>query len=286
MICSDYLDFILLRNRETDILPAILSFLKINNSLWDVLNLTDTPFDSESISLMSHFFKNEKISIDIKYTVCPYINLKAPWDSIYELYAPALKNTIKQKLKKFEELSSLSIYEVPLDEDINSYYLEFVRLNKLRMDDKHITSPFCNKNFMSFHEIIINELHKKGMAKLYFVKNDNEFIAGIYLLFYNNKIHYYQSGFEPAWGKYSLGTLLFHHCIKAAFDNGVDEFDFLQGDEAYKYDWTKRKRTNVKISIYNTTFKGRLLHLIDSGKNKSRDIAKGVYNLIKIKKDY
>ena len=123
------------------------------------------------------------------------------------------------------------------------------------------------------------------MVKFYFLKKDGKYIAGIYILFYESKYYYYQSGFDPVYEKESPGTLLFHYCIKAAHENGAKEFDFLQGDEPYKLNWTKNKRTNMKITIYDSTIAGMLIACSHYGTAKTKVQCKKIYyKLMKLHK--
>jgi CelD/BcsL family acetyltransferase involved in cellulose biosynthesis len=52
----------------------------------------------------------------------------------------------------------------------------------------------------------------------------------------------YISGFNPAFAACSPGSLLIRELVRRAIDEGVPEFDFLSGREAYKYQWGARDR--------------------------------------------
>ena len=45
----------------------------------------------------------------------------------------------------------------------------------------------------------------------------------------------YQSGWDPSYAASSLGSVLLHQAIRMAAQSGVRTFDFLRGDERYKY---------------------------------------------------
>jgi CelD/BcsL family acetyltransferase involved in cellulose biosynthesis len=48
---------------------------------------------------------------------------------------------------------------------------------------------------------------------------------------------FYLSGFDPQWAAFSPGVLLIAHAIEEAIREGQQEFDFLRGNEPYKYLW-------------------------------------------------
>ena len=261
IVCSDYLNFILLKGREDATLRAILSFLNKNDH-WDAIRLSDIPLASKNVPLINEYFEDRKVEINRNYTVCPYLPLTSTWESIHESLLPNLRNTLEQKRRRLNARHRISFIEVDSSEHSGHYFSDFLKLNQLRFEKKGIDSPFRDKNFLSFHQNIIKELHEKGMSKLLFLKADGHFIAGMYLFHYNNKYLYYQSGFDPAWSSFSPGTLLFHFCIKTGHERGVEEFDFLQGAEEYKSSWTKSRRHNAEISVWNNTPGGILSRFV------------------------
>lgn len=256
VVCSDYLDFILRKGREQEVLTEILAVFVKNNKLWDAAHFTDIPALSGSVPYIEGFFKTHKVMIDREYTVCPYLDLSSSWESIYASYASVLKNTIKRKVSQFEKLSQAGYEEISSAAEMKEAFPRFLELNASRLKEKKIKSPFRDKSFLSFHENIIFELGNKDMAKLCFLKAEGDYIAGMYLLTYNGVYYYYQSGLDPSWQQISPGALLFHYCIRSAQGKGIREFDFLQGDESYKRQWTPRQRVNIRISVFNRNMRG------------------------------
>jgi CelD/BcsL family acetyltransferase involved in cellulose biosynthesis len=252
VVCSDYLDFILLRDYEEDVLRTITSFFQKHKNIWDVLKLNDIPSESNNLRLIKSNLINNRIMIKTK-NICPYIDLSADWETVFKSYSSNLKNIIKKKLHKYEDLSFISVSN---EKDVDDLFPEFLRLNHLRFEQKKMKSPFSDERFLRFHRNILKELCKHGIIIFYFLKVKDELIAGIYLFHYDNKYYYYQSGFNPAWKNYSPGTLLFHHCIKDAHKKQIREFDFLRGEEEYKKLWTNAKRVNETVDIYNNSITG------------------------------
>ena len=93
-------------------------------------------------------------------------------------------------------------------------------------------------------------------------KANNARIAALYNFIYNDTCFYYQSGFDPVWAKFSPGTVLFSLSIQDAIENGMLEYDFLQGDEPYKFNWTNTKRQCVSILVFNKTLMGLWFYFV------------------------
>ncbi len=276
IVGSDYLDIISDLHYESEASCAILKFVQDQDHLWDVIELDSMLAKSSTVSLMENYHDRENIFEKNGGTVCPFISLKRPLNAVWTSYSTKLKNTIKRKLKKLHNHFNGQFITVPESDDIADYYEQFVRLNLLRFKEKKIYSPFSHDSFVRFHKSVLLDLHKKGMAKLLFLKINNRLIAGIYLLIYDNKYYYYQSGYDPAWRLLSPGTLLFDYSIKTAYENGCKEFDFLRGAEKYKYDWTKTVHEQVNLRIYRNTRKGMALLALHRMKKKAKKTFRGM----------
>jgi len=59
--------------------------------------------------------------------------------------------------------------------------------------------------------------------------------------FIARKFNYYQSGYDPNWASKSVGLVLLARTVQDAFAEGLEEFDFLHGNESYKRDWGARR---------------------------------------------
>jgi CelD/BcsL family acetyltransferase involved in cellulose biosynthesis len=99
---------------------------------------------------------------------------------------------------------------------------------------------------------------------------------------------FYQSGFDPYWSNFSVGSVLLQIIIEKAFNKNLEEFDFLKGDEEYKKTWANRERKQYRIVVYRKTFKGIFIYLNDNAKTFIKMVAnkyctKSFRNKIKLK---
>ena len=80
---------------------------------------------------------------------------------------------------------------------------------------------------------------KRRTALLSTYKRDGTAVASFLCLEYlaspGGSVGLYNSGFDPLHAKLAPGIVLLTHVIRDAINRGVPEFDFLRGEEAYKY---------------------------------------------------
>jgi CelD/BcsL family acetyltransferase involved in cellulose biosynthesis len=53
----------------------------------------------------------------------------------------------------------------------------------------------------------------------------------------SGRAYFYIGGFNPRFGGVSPGSLVVREAIRCAIGDGAMSFDFLAGQEAYKYRW-------------------------------------------------
>lgn len=75
----------------------------------------------------------------------------------------------------------------------------------------------------------------RGWTRLWLLELDGEAVAAWYGLRFGGAESYYQAGRDPAWDHRSVGFVLLAHSIRRAFEDGMEEYRFLRGHEAYKY---------------------------------------------------
>lgn len=262
-VCSDYLDLIVRRGYEESAISSILSFFQQNQKLWNMACLADIPLTSKTTGLIHEIGENKQLNISEEPRYCYYISLHQNWDSIYEDFNSIIRNIIKKKIKRLEVIGEIKFIEANSYDDIKKLFPIFLTLNTKRLRMMNVTSPFLEPSFLAFHEAVINEFEDPEITRLFLLYIKDKPIAGLYIFNDNNTWFYYQSGFDTDWKQYSPGTLLMYHAIKCAFDRKAHEFDFLRGNEKYKSYWTKEKRINIKIKIYNNSLKGRLMKYTD-----------------------
>ncbi len=79
-------------------------------------------------------------------------------------------------------------------------------------------------------------------ARLYLLRTPTAVIAALYGFQSATRFFYYQSGFDPAAGEHSPGTVLLSAVIEDCIARGLESFEFLRGEEAYKNRWTAARR--------------------------------------------
>ena len=76
---------------------------------------------------------------------------------------------------------------------------------------------------------------RAGGARLWFPDSGRAPIAAFLCLEYGGTVGLYNSGFDPTRARLAPGIVLLAHVIRDAIERGFAIFDFLRGEEPYKY---------------------------------------------------
>src|SRR5262249_27542414 len=67
---------------------------------------------------------------------------------------------------------------------------------------------------------------------------------------YGPTLYFYQTGFEPLHSKHSVGVATMGLAIKTAIEEGASEYDFLHGNEEYKFHWAQKVRDLNRLELH------------------------------------
>ncbi len=86
----------------------------------------------------------------------------------------------------------------------------------------------------AFHRDFARRALERGWLRLWTLELDGRPAAVWYGLRFGGADHYYQAGRDPAFSALKVGFVLLCHTIRCAFEDGMREYRFGLGGEAYK----------------------------------------------------
>ena len=281
---SDFLDFIIYPGLEDNVLKRIREYLNDNSHKWDSLEMGPIDECSSAIRFLKEYADGKYRSLKFKAHLCPYLKLTEDHETFLQSLSSNMRQNLKRRTKRFENEKEMSFSIVnakeKIEENIDRLFTLHIDRFKAKSENKNIGSSFCGNEIRKFHYDIGSSFLAKQWLKLYFLNYENEPIASLYGFKYDDKLYYYQSGFDSNWERFSLGTVLFGYAIKDSINEGLKEFHFLRGEEQYKSRWTKDYRETENVLIFNCTFPGKMVYIVSRGKKNLRKVlikCKGIF---------
>ena len=91
--------------------------------------------------------------------------------------------------------------------------------------------------------------YQAGWLQLAFLKIEGEKAAGYLSFDCNNHIWVYNSGMDERFREYSPGWVLLGYLLQWANEHGRSRFDFMRGNEEYKYRFGGIDRFVVRAQV-------------------------------------
>jgi CelD/BcsL family acetyltransferase involved in cellulose biosynthesis len=245
---SDYLDLIV---READLarfLSGLLDFLASQAALaWSVIDWYNLLDDSPTLSAL----EAESAKRGWEFTSEPFRPaLYVPLPGDFEEYLMNIdkkqRHEIRRKIRRAEgDLREVRWYIVTDESTLDDEAEACCHL----MAQDPAKQAFLTQTMRTQMKTMIHAAFKAGWLQLAFLEVDGVKAAGYLNFDYGNRIWVYNSGLDFDYGDLSPGWVLLGYLLQWANENGRAEFDFMRGDEKYKYKFGGVKRDVMRVKV-------------------------------------
>lgn len=235
---SDYLDFII----DQDYLDQALLEITVTINKFPInkIEFCSIPEKSTTLTLFKKIMEDKGWQTEVTaQDVCPVINLPTSWDDYLINIDRKQRHEIRRKWKKLASEQQLEFEILTDSQSISQGIDQFINLHQKSSTDK---ARFWNDEHRQFFRQISIDLAKRDITRLYFAKVNGERVATMLIFDYHNNYYLYNSGFDPdLYSNYGVGNVLTAYTIQDAINNGKKIYDFLRGDEKYKFKFGAQK---------------------------------------------
>lgn len=228
----DYNDLLVTLGIEDSFYPMLLDHLQ--QEQWDSLELFPLQANSPTLQRLPDLAISRGFDVEVREEdVCPGVELPADWDEFLGGLSKKDRHELRRKLRRLEGAGDYRWYRCETAEEVEQNLDHFLDLVRLSREDK---DRFMTPKRESFFRSAIGAMAHMGTVRLFFMELEGRHVASALCFDYAGSRMLYNSGFNPEYSYYSVGLLLKALCIRDAVETGLPFFDFLRGDEPYKYD--------------------------------------------------
>jgi CelD/BcsL family acetyltransferase involved in cellulose biosynthesis len=242
---SDYLDLLALRDQEEEAWAALLGARAAERAVWE---LHAVPAGSPTVAAMPALAAAAGLEASTRLEErCPVLPLPASWDALLASLAGKHRHEISRKLRRFErEAPDGRVAWESTPAGIERRLDDFLALHRRSREGK---AKFMDARMERFFRRAIPALAAAGGARLAFLDLPDGPIASFVTLEWDDTVGLYNSGFHPDRAGLSPGVVLLAHVIRDAIARGRARFDFLRGEERYKYEFGPTPEAVHAVSI-------------------------------------
>lgn len=245
---SDYLDVIVRTKSLPEFISLLLDILLSDAAPpWELLDLYNLPDYSPTLEVLKNaardcglFYSQEPLQKS------PYIPLPGDWETYLAGIDKKQRHEIRRKMRRAEENTPPTRWYIvedaaTLDQEIEDF------LSLMAQDpDKN---RFLTQAMRSHMRQAVHAAFNAGWLQLAFLETGGEKAAGYLNFDYHGHIWVYNSGLNFAFREISPGWVLLGHLLKWANENQRAAFDFMRGDEDYKYRFGAIDRYVIRATV-------------------------------------
>jgi CelD/BcsL family acetyltransferase involved in cellulose biosynthesis len=245
---SDYLDLIAVPAQHALFLSALLGWLKSNYpGVWQSLDWYNLPESSPTLAALNAGAAEYgwRYSAEI-YQPSPFIPLPGDFETYLSGIDKKQRHEIRRKMRRAEESGrGVRWYIVDDEQKLDAEMDGFLAL----MAQDSEKAAFLTEVMRSQMKASVHAAFRAGYLQLAFLVVEEE-KACAYLNFdYDNKIWVYNSGLDRRFMDLSVGWVLLGYLLEWANQHKRAEFDFLRGDEDYKYKFGGQQRHVMRVKV-------------------------------------
>jgi CelD/BcsL family acetyltransferase involved in cellulose biosynthesis len=245
---SDYLDLIAPPDVLADFIDGLLVFLtQAELPRWQALDLYNLPDDSPSLPVLTEaagrhgfVYRQEKLQH------APCIPLPGDWETYLASIDKKQRHEIRRKMRRVENAEVPVRWYIVRDADrLDAEIAAFFDL--MKQDDAK--ARFLSAKMQETMREVMRCAFEEGCLQLAFLEVDGKKAAGYVSFDYQNRIWVYNSGLNRDFYEYSPGWVLLGYLLRWANEQGRSEFDFMRGNEEYKYRFGAIDRSVVRACL-------------------------------------
>lgn len=246
---SDFLDFIVQPKDLPEFLSGLMDFILTSEDIpqWDLFDLYNLLGESPTLAKLQteaehRGWTHEKIHLQ----PAPFIPLPGDYQTYLSNIDKKQRHEIKRKLRNVEQSSSEPrLYFVQNEDDLKAETQAFIDM----MAEDPNKRDFLTEPMQQHLHYTAQTAFKYGWLKLAFLTLYGKKSAAIMAFWYQERLWLYNSGWKWEYREFSPGWVLLAYLIEWANQNGIKEFDFMRGNEAYKYKFGAVDRHIFRVSL-------------------------------------
>ena len=235
---SDYIDILALPGERARVLRSFVEYMRTSELRYDFFEIRDVSETFRTLQLLPQYFGDAGFSVyTYRGSVCPQVGLPPAWPDFLQRLGGNLRYQLK---KKTDRLKRNFPTEIELtgndDNEVDAAVRRFAVIHGKRWESLGYINAFKNDHFLAFHIEASQKFARRGWLRMFFLKVDGEYVAVNFDFNFHRRIYFYHGNAHASEEvmRYSPGFILRCAAIERGIAEGMETYDMLRGNEAYK----------------------------------------------------
>jgi CelD/BcsL family acetyltransferase involved in cellulose biosynthesis len=246
---SDYMDALAEKDGAEDVLES-LWHCSLCEIAWNRVELRHVPSTSPLIPALSRAADRMSLVAEVDADeVCPVAILCSSWDGYLQMLTKKQRHEIRRKLRRAQEGADWEWRTARTHEDVERDMPVFFRLHEA---SAHSKADFFTERMRDYFRDLAHELLDAGILRLSVFRREDHDIAAVMSFLHRERYLLYNSGYDPEFASLSPGIAAVALAMQDAIEEKAVAFDFLSGDEPYKYQFGATNTYTCRITVART----------------------------------
>jgi CelD/BcsL family acetyltransferase involved in cellulose biosynthesis len=242
---SDYLDLISVHGREEEAWMALLQSRTAERVEWELHAVPETsPTVAALPPLAAACGLAASTTVEER---CPVLILPSSWETYLARLSGKHRHELQRKMRRLErDAPDAHVSYVSAPSEVASRLGDFLALHRSSRVGK---ARFMDERMERFFRAALAAFAERDAARLWFLDTASGPIAAFVTIEWDGTVGLYNSGFAPDRAALSPGVVLLAQLIRDAIGRGREKFDFLRGEERYKYEFEPVAQAVYRVTI-------------------------------------
>lgn len=233
---SDYLEPLIHHDYIAELLNVLSDYLH-RASDWDVC-------DWQDLYSPTPLAKLGQVHGDISCSEVPIVGC---WNDFFRKRSHGLRRNLRRYTDKARMIDDVRFFT---RSDFDAGLMaDVIRLHGARWHRQGEAGMIASNRSADFLRKVAPKFASRGMLRFFGLKFQDRVVALILSFPYKNVLFAYLSAFDPEYEQYGFGKLLLQNSLEYAFQEGYKSWNFLRGEEPYKFDWGARSISKSRLII-------------------------------------
>jgi CelD/BcsL family acetyltransferase involved in cellulose biosynthesis len=250
-VCTDHLSLVCRPEHGRYVAAAVAEALTGPFVDWDRLDLENVDADDENVEFLMASFREHQCAVSRQRNgACWAVTLPATWEDYLAENSKSHRKQLRQLERRVLTSGRAHWRRVDSANDFAEGWGVLVDLHQQRRKSLGEPGCFASRPFHEFHRELAARMLNRGQLRLSWLELDGAPAAAEYHFAGEHTTYAYQGGVDPSRLDEEPGRLSTILCLRAAVDEGQQQFDFLRGNEPYKAHWraTPRATCNFRVT--------------------------------------
>ncbi len=177
---------------------------------------------------------------------CPISRLAPTWDDYLATLGKNDRHEIRRKIRRSQAAGTQSFRRLRTPDEVDAGLPAFFHLHRASRPDK---AAFLDESMASFFRSVGRAFAIEGWIQLNLMAIDGREVAASMAFSRGDRVLLYNSGLDPEYRAHSVGIALHAADMQEAIAEGKEWYDFLRGNEPYKYDLGARDNSIYTLNL-------------------------------------